>query len=107
MAAQELCSGLQGAEPVLVSGSLVAQTVKNLPAMQRPGFDPWDGKTLWRRGWQPTPVLFPGTSHGQRSLLGYGPWGCKETDRTERLTLWLPSGSRSDEAGPSSVSLVS
>ena len=33
----------------------------------------------------PTPVLVPGKSHGQRSLVGYSPWGCKESDTTERL----------------------
>ena len=38
-----------------------------------------------RRQWQPTPVLLPGKSHGRRSLVGYSPWGCKESDRTERL----------------------
>ena len=31
----------------------------------------------WRRGWRPTPVFLPGESHGQRSLPGYSPWGCK------------------------------
>ena len=51
----------------------------------RPGFDPWVGKVLWRRKWQPTPVLLPGKSHGQRSLVGYSPWGRKELDTTERL----------------------
>ena len=39
----------------------------------------------WRRKWQPTPVLLPGKFHGQRSLVGYSPWGCKESDMTERL----------------------
>ena len=39
----------------------------------------------WRRKWQPTPVLLPGKSHGQRSLEGYSPWGHKESDTTERL----------------------
>ena len=38
-----------------------------------------------RRKWKPTPVLLPGKFHGQRSLVGYGPWGCKESDPTERL----------------------
>ena len=47
------------------------------------GFNPWVGKILWRRKWQPTPVFLPGESHGQRSLVGYSPWGCKESDRTE------------------------
>ena len=51
----------------------------------RPGFDPWVGKILWRRKWQPTPVLLPGKSHGQRSMVGYSPRGCKESDTTERL----------------------
>ena len=39
----------------------------------------------WRRQWQPTPVLLPGKSHGQRSLVGCNPWGCTESDTTERL----------------------
>ena len=39
----------------------------------------------WRRQWQPTPVLLPGKSHGQRSLVGCSPWGLKESDTTERL----------------------
>ena len=40
---------------------------------------------LWRRKWQPTPVLLPGKFHGWRSLVGYSPWGRKELDTTERL----------------------
>ena len=39
----------------------------------------------WRRQWQPTPVLLPGKSHGQRSLVGCSPWGLQESDTTERL----------------------
>ena len=39
----------------------------------------------WRRKWQPTPVFLPGESYGQRSLVGYSPWGHKELDTTERL----------------------
>ena len=48
-----------------------------------PGFDSWVGKNLWRRKWQPTPVLLPGESHGQRSLVGYSPWVCKELGTIE------------------------
>ena len=51
----------------------------------RPGFDPWVGMIPWRRKWQPTPVLLPGESHGWRSLVGYSPWGRKESDTTEQL----------------------
>ena len=40
---------------------------------------------LWRRQWQPTPVLLPGKSHGWRSLVGCSPWGREESDTTERL----------------------
>ena len=38
-----------------------------------------------RRRWHPTPVLLPGKSHGWRSLVGCSPWGCEESDMTERL----------------------
>ena len=41
-----------------------------------------------RKEWHPTPVFLPGESHGQRSLGGYSPWGCKESDM-DRLSLSL------------------
>ena len=128
-------SGRSGGEgigyPLQISwASLVAQLVKNPPAMQetwvqslvwedplekgkathssilpltisfnfvrcgRPGFDPWVGKIPWRRNWQPTPVLLPGKSHGRRSVVGYSPWGRKESDTTERLHFPLSMASR-------------
>ena len=46
---------------------------------------PWSGKIPWRRKWQSAPVLLPGKFHGQRSLVGYSPWGRKESDMTEPL----------------------
>ena len=48
-------------------------------------FDSYVGKIPWRRKWQPTPVLLPGKSHAQRSLLACSPWGCEESDTTESL----------------------
>ena len=48
--------------------------------LQHQSFQPWVRKIPWRRKWQSTPVLLPGKSHGQRSLVGYSPWGCKESD---------------------------
>ena len=62
--------------------SQVVLEIKNLLARQcrrhkRGGFDPWAGKTPWRRKRQPTPVLLSGQFHGQRSLVGYSPWGHK------------------------------
>ena len=54
---------------------------------RRPGLDSWVGKILWRRKWKPSPIFLPGESHGQRNLAGYSPWGHKEPDMTEQLTL--------------------
>ena len=48
---------------------------------RRHGFDPWVRKIPWRRKWQPTPVSLPGKSYGQRSLVGYSPWGHKRIRR--------------------------
>ena len=65
-------------DQALVRTSLVAQTVKNLPAMQEDqGSISALGRFPWRRKWQLTPVFLPRESHGQRSLVGYSPWGCK------------------------------
>ena len=67
--------------------------VKNPPKMQKPKetqFDSWVRKILWRRKWQPTPVFTPGKSHGQRSPVGYSPWGCKESDTIENTCMHFP-----------------
>ena len=64
----------------------MALKVKNPPANAGDmscRFDPWVGKIPWRRAWQPTPVLLSGESHGQRSLMGYSPRGCKKSETTE------------------------
>ena len=50
------------------------------------GFDPWVTKIPWSRKWEPTPVFLPVKFHGQRSLVGYSPWGCQEWDMTEQLS---------------------
>ena len=49
---------------------------------KRHRFDPWVGKIPWRKKRQSTPVFLPGKAHGQRSLVGYSPWGHKESDVT-------------------------
>ena len=63
--------------------------VKNLPVIagdiRAVGSVPGLGRSLGRP-WQPTPGFLPGESHGQRSLVGYSPWGCKESDTTE---VWI------------------
>ena len=66
---------------------------------RRPRFDPWVGKIPWSREWLPTPVFLPRELHEQRSLAGYGPWGCKESDMTEGLTLTFFFFSRLLNAG--------
>ena len=64
----------------------MAQTGKNPPEVQETWVHSWVGKIPWRRAWQPIPVFLPGESHGQRSLVGYSPWGHKELDTTEWLS---------------------
>ena len=59
---------------------------KESACQSRCGFNPWVRKIPWRREWQPAPVLLPGKFHGQRSLVGYSPWGGKEFDTTEQLS---------------------
>ena len=61
----------------------------NLPAVQETWIHPWVWKIPWRMEWLPTPVFLPGEFLGQRSLVGYSPWGGKELDTTEWLTLLL------------------
>ena len=53
--------------------------------------NPWVRKITWRREQPPTPVFLPGEFHGQRGLVGYSPWGRKEVDTTEQLTVSLTS----------------
>ena len=60
-----------------LEGFPVGSVVKNLHANSGFGFDPWVGKILWRIKWQSTTIFLPGKSHGQRSLVGYSPLGCK------------------------------
>ena len=75
--------------------SLMAQMIKNLPAVQETKVEGrfftiwaiWVRKIPWRRKWQPAPVFLPGEFYGQRSLLGYSPWDCKESDTSELITL--------------------
>ena len=65
--------------------SLRAQLVKKICLRcRRLWFDPWVGKIPWRRESLPTPVFRPGEFHRL-----YGPWSCKESDTTERLSLSL------------------
>ena len=66
---------------------LVAQMVKNLPAVLETSVRSLDWEDPWRQEWIPIPVIWSGEFHGQRSLAGYRPWGPKESDMTEQLSL--------------------
>ena len=65
------------------SGSVVKESACRCRKQRRHWFDPWVGKIPWRRKWLLTLVFLAGESYGQRSLAGYSPWGCKESDVTE------------------------
>ena len=71
--------------PVTIrEASLLAQTVKNLPATWKTLVDPWVGKIPWRRGWQPAQVFLTREFHGQKSLASYSLRDRKET----RMLYW-------------------
>ena len=64
-------------------GPMVAQMVKNLPAMKETQVQSLGWADPLEKEMATTPVFLPGESHGQRSLVGYSPWDCKESDTAE------------------------
>ena len=60
--------------------------IKSLPAMQETRVQFLGQEDLLEKGMATPPVFQPGEFHGQRSLVGYGPWDHKESDTTEQLT---------------------
>ena len=98
-AMQETSVWFLGQEDLLEKGGLPTLVFLGLPCgsvgkefawqCRRPGFDPWVGKILWRRERLLTPVFWPEEFHGLCS-----PWGRKESDTTERLSLSLSTFSR-------------
>ena len=69
--------------------SLIAQMVKNLPAMQVIRVQSLGQEDTLEKGMATHSSILAWRSHGQRSLVGYSPWGCKESSMTEQLTLSL------------------
>ena len=72
------------------NASLVAQQWKihlQFRSHRRRRFDPWVGKIIWRRAWQPSPVFLPGESHGQRGPADYSPQGSKESEWLKWLSM--------------------
>ena len=70
---------------VLQINFLVAQMVKNMPAMQEIWVRSLQ-KIPWRRKWLPTSAFLPEEFHGQGSLAGYSSWDCKKSDKTNTFT---------------------
>ena len=70
--------------PLQYSWSSLAAELRICLQCGRPGFNPWVGKIPWRKEWLPIPVFRPVEFHGP-----YSPWGCKESDTTEWLSLSL------------------
>ena len=68
---------------IIISASLVAQVVKNLPAMQEAGVGSLSREDPPEKGKPPTPVFLPEEFQGQRILAGSSPWVRKESDTTE------------------------
>ena len=70
-------------------GFLGGSVVQNPPAyaedLLQEEFNPWIEQIPWRRIQQPAPIFWSWKSHGQRSLVGYSSWGCKELDTTEAI----------------------
>ena len=75
----------------IINGEQDEEAIHDLRVLERPQSMQRSSKfgviqtSRRRRRWHPTPVLLPGKSHGQRSLVGCGPWGREESDMTERL----------------------
>ena len=69
--------------PTVQLNLTLAQMVRSCLQCRRCGFDSWVGKIPWRREWQPSAIFLSGKFYGQRSLVGYSPWDCKELDTTE------------------------
>ena len=65
----------------------MAQMVKNLPAMQEIQVQFLGREDPLKKRMETHSIFLPGEFHGQRTLAGYSPWGCNESDVTEQLTL--------------------
>ena len=80
--------------------------VKNpLARCRKHGFDWWVGKIPCSRKWQPTPVFLPGKSQGQRSLVGYSPWGHNRTVNFQMFKLVLEKAKEPEIKLPTSAGL--
>ena len=75
-----------------VSASLVAQVVKNLPVIRETHIQSLGQKDPLEKEMATHSIFLPGEFHGQRSLVDYSPWSCKESHLTERLNTFAFGG---------------
>ena len=78
-----------GSRQAVVGASLVSQTVKNLPAVQETQVRSLAQEDPLEKRMATHSSILPGEFHGQRSLAGYSPWGHRELDMTDRLSLFM------------------
>ena len=78
-----------GSFPPTVNEEIIVVKVNKESCNGRPGFSPWVGKIPGGVNGNPLQYSFLENPHGQRSLMGYSPWGCKESDTTEWLSTWV------------------
>ena len=78
---------VQLSNPYMTTGKTIALTRRAFVSKVMSLLFNMLSRLVWRRKWQPIPVILPGEFHEQRSLAGYNPWGCKESGMTEQLSL--------------------
>ena len=78
---------VQLSNPYMTTGKTIALTRRTFVSKVMSLLFNMLSRLVWRRKWQPTPVILPGEFHEQSSLAGYNPWGCKESGMTEQLSL--------------------
>ena len=71
--------------------------VENLPAMRERQFQSLGQEAPLEKRMVITLIFLPGEFQGQRSLVGYSPWGCRESDTTEPLTHSTPNSKLPEE----------
>ena len=81
----EFCIWIRHGPDFPIRAFLVAPLVKNLPATQETRLRSLGQEDPLEEGMATTPVFLPGESRGQRTLVGYSPQGCKESDTTKQL----------------------
>ena len=81
--------GVAESQKLLSDWTELKESTGQCGRLERRGLDPWVRKIPWRRKWQPTLVFLPGKFHGQRSLVSYSPWSCRESNMMWHDGEWM------------------